>query len=275
MPGEDNSTIRETGKFVEFAAQLSKDRNPLEMSINYAQALPGTPLYEYGRKKGLIGTDTFSEEKYLLMISDHDAADVATTINFSDMPRVIQQTWRPYLIAFAARGYIKKFGRKNYIKQIQKSRYFEVLNDADTHLLEEEESGYFNFPKEKIDLSGVTDSTNDTRPRMVMKKDQLPGFFKIISQKQWRVLFVVYPMAIYHLRFFLPMLVLFNAFFRQDASYPRGLFKEYFIWIIKKIFRLSKPEEKLEQKSLRKIVKDDVSLIATDLEAMMPLRQGR
>ena len=106
MPGEDKSTIRETGEFVAFAAQLSKDRNPLEMSINYAQALPGTPLYEYGRKKGLIGTDTFSEEKYLLMISDHDAADVATNINFSDMPRVIQQTWRPYLIAIAGRSYI-------------------------------------------------------------------------------------------------------------------------------------------------------------------------
>jgi len=273
MPGEDKSTIRETGEFVAFAAQLSKDRNPLEMSINYAQALPGTPLYEYGRKKGLIGTDTFSEEKYLLMISDHDAADVATNINFSDMPRVIQQTWRPYLIAIAGRSYIKKFGRKNYFKKIQNSNYFEVLTDKETHL--SKETGYFNFPKEKIDLRGTTDSINEAWKPMAIKKDQLPGFFKIISQKQWRVLLILYPMVIYHLRLFLPIFVLFNAFFNQHVSNPRGLFTEYFIWIIKKIFRLSKPEEILEQKSLRKIVKDDDRLIATDLEAMIPLRQGR
>ena len=141
MPGEDNETIRETGKFVEYAAQLSKNYNPLDLSINYAQALPGTSLYEYARKEGLIGTDSFSEEKYLLMISDRNASDEATTINFSNLPRVITESWRPYLIAVAARGYIKKFGRKNYVKQIQSSNYFEVLLDDDKDI--SNETGYF------------------------------------------------------------------------------------------------------------------------------------
>jgi anaerobic magnesium-protoporphyrin IX monomethyl ester cyclase len=273
MPGEDNSTIRNTGKFVGFASQLSKDNNPLNLSINYAQALPGTPLYEYGRKKGLIGTDSFSEEEYLLMISDRDAADEATTINFSDSPRINIQAWRPYLIAIAARSYIKKFGRKNYIKQIQKSHYFEVLKDKDIHL--SKETGYFNFPKEKIDLRGSTDSTNESWRPMVMKENQLPSFWKIISQKQWRVLFIVYPMTIYHFRFFLPMLVLFYAFFRQGASSARSLFKEYLLWWFKRILFLSRSKENLEIKSLRKIVKDDFRQIPTDLNAMEPLRQGR
>ena len=55
MPGEDNSTIKETAKFAAYGATLKRDKNPLDLSINYAQALPGTPLYEYARSKGLIG----------------------------------------------------------------------------------------------------------------------------------------------------------------------------------------------------------------------------
>ena len=98
---------------MEFTAQLSKDNNPLDLSINYAQALPGTPLYEYARKKGLIGTGTLEEEKYLLMVSDKDAADEFNTLNFTDVPLIIAQSWRPYLTILAARAYIKKFGKKN------------------------------------------------------------------------------------------------------------------------------------------------------------------
>jgi len=273
MPGEDNSTIRETGKFVEFASQLSKDHNPLDLSINYAQALPGTPLYEYGRKKGLIGTDNLSEEKYLLMISDRDASDEATTLSFTDMPRLVSEAWRSYLITIAARSYIKKFGRKNYVKQLQASSYFEVISDEDLELTKE--TGYFNFPKEKIDLSGSTDSTNKSSVTMVMKNGQLPSFWKIISQKQWRVLFIVYPMTVYRFRFFLPMLVLFYAFVREDASYAGGMLKEYILWRFNKIFRRSMFDEKLEDKSLRKIVRDDIREIPTDLIVMEPLREGR
>ena len=273
MPGEDKYTIRETGEFVKFSAMLSKDNNPLDLSINYAQALPGTPLYEFARKKQLIGTDSFSEEKYLLMISDRDSSDEATTLNFTGIPQVISESWRPYLIAVAASAYIEKFGRKNYIKQLQLSHYFEVLNDEDTNF--SKESGYFNFPKEKIDLRGTTDSTNETWAPMTMKDGQLPSFWKIVSQKQWRVLFVVYPMTIYHLRFFLPMLVLFYAFVREDASYAGGMLKEYILWRFNKIFRRSMFDEKLEDKSLRKIVKNDLEVISTDLLAMDPLRQGR
>ena len=135
--------------------------------------------------------------------------------------------------------------------------------------------GVKNFPKEKIDLRGSTDSTNEAWKPMAIKEDQLPSFWKIISQKQWRVLFIVYPVTIYHLRFFLPMLVLFYVFFRQGASYTGGLFKEYLLWRFKRILLLSRSKENLEIKSLRKIVKDDTSLIPTDSEAMKPLRQGR
>ena len=111
MPGEDKSTIRETSKFVEYSSQLSKDRNPLDLSINYAQALPGTDLYEYARRNGIIGSDIFSEEEYLLNISDKDASDAFSTLMYSDNPRILALAWRPYLTLAATRSYIKKFGK--------------------------------------------------------------------------------------------------------------------------------------------------------------------
>lgn len=275
MPGEDTSTVYETGKFVEFASQLSVDHNPLSLSINYAQALPGTPLYETARKEGVIGKDISSEEKYLLLISDRDASEVETTLNFTDAPKLIAESWRPYLTALAARSYIKKFGRKNYVKHLQASNYFEVIGDEDIDL--SNETGYFNFPKEKIDInvSASTDSTSKASKAMKMRDGQLPSFWKIIAKKQWRVLFVVYPMFIYHFRFFLPMLILVYSFFRQSPTYAGKLLKEYLIWRCKKVLSLSRSKKNIEAKSLRKVLKDDPLKIATDLTAMKPLREGR
>ena len=59
MPGESDETIRET---IEFLKKVSPHQTwwegsaPSELiSINYAQALPGTPLYEYARGRGFVG----------------------------------------------------------------------------------------------------------------------------------------------------------------------------------------------------------------------------
>ena len=49
--------------------------DPNAFSINFAQALPGTPLYEAARSKGHIGQSLEDEEGYLLAISDRDARD--------------------------------------------------------------------------------------------------------------------------------------------------------------------------------------------------------
>ena len=86
MPGETSETIRETIEFCKYAMTLHPDQNPNDNSINYAQALPGTDLYEYGRHKGLIGTDLDGEEEYLLSISDRDAHDEFVTLNFTERP---------------------------------------------------------------------------------------------------------------------------------------------------------------------------------------------
>ena len=89
MPGESPETINETLEFSKWAYTLNENLNPLIFSINYAQALPGTPLYEYGRKLKLIGRDIDSEEEYLIFVSDRDAADVGSVVNFTDYPMAV------------------------------------------------------------------------------------------------------------------------------------------------------------------------------------------
>ncbi|MEQ9325841.1 MAG: radical SAM protein, partial [Rhodospirillales bacterium] len=87
MPGECPETIRETIEYVKYCNTIDPRQNPNDLSINYAQALPGTPLYEFARSKGMIGRSLEEEEAYLLSISDRDAHDEYTTLNFTDYPK--------------------------------------------------------------------------------------------------------------------------------------------------------------------------------------------
>ena len=68
------------------------------MSVNYAQSLPGTPLYEYARHKGFLGEDANSEEDYLLKISDIDAASRAHYINMSEESLIDVMAWQDKII---------------------------------------------------------------------------------------------------------------------------------------------------------------------------------
>ena len=84
MPGETHKTIQENIDFCKKALPYLVD--PLLISINYAQALPGTPLYEYARHTGLIGPTVDDEEDYLLKISDINAASTKHYLNFTSSP---------------------------------------------------------------------------------------------------------------------------------------------------------------------------------------------
>lgn len=118
MPGESPETIKETSDFVAYGMTLDKVQNPALVSINFAQALPGTPLYEYGRSTGRIGAALDTEEKYLFDISDRNASDEETALNFTEYPRLIQLSWR-WLISYRVTAeYVKKFGIDHYCKKV-------------------------------------------------------------------------------------------------------------------------------------------------------------
>lgn len=105
MPGEDETTICET---IDFLKQITQDayESPRSlMSINYIQALPGTPVYEYARHRGLIGKSLAEEEAYLLHISDVDAADDTRMLNFTESDYLTVRSWRRRIVFEVLRHY--------------------------------------------------------------------------------------------------------------------------------------------------------------------------
>jgi len=103
MPGETDKTIDETIdyliKTMPYYPDSLRKNVTYEISINYAQALPGTPLYEYAREHGFVGKkDVESEEAYLLKISDKDAYDSDHFINYTQQPLLKALTWRPKIL---------------------------------------------------------------------------------------------------------------------------------------------------------------------------------
>jgi len=111
MPGETDKTIEETIDYLVQVMPYYPDyyRNKIDysISVNYAQALPGTPLYEYAREHGFIGKGLESEEAYLLKISDSDAYDSAHFINYTQQPLLKVLSWRPKILWKVFRAHAK------------------------------------------------------------------------------------------------------------------------------------------------------------------------
>ena len=72
MPGETDRTIRETTDFLKAVTQDARESPRSLMSLNYVQALPGTPVYEYARVRGLI-TAAARREARLVALPEHFA----------------------------------------------------------------------------------------------------------------------------------------------------------------------------------------------------------
>ncbi|MBM4133145.1 MAG: radical SAM protein [Nitrospira sp.] len=98
MPGENRRTLEETIEMVKRITEFLPEPPAKYLSVNYIQALPGTPVYEYARAKGMIGISLQEEEAYLLEISDIDAGDDTKFINFTEYPYLAVQSWRTRLL---------------------------------------------------------------------------------------------------------------------------------------------------------------------------------
>ena len=71
MPGEDEATTAETGKFVgKISAKLGVHPENMGYEIFYALPLPGTPLWEYGEQVGVLGTKEIDVVNYLTRVAD-------------------------------------------------------------------------------------------------------------------------------------------------------------------------------------------------------------
>lgn len=261
MPGETPTTIRETTRFTMYANTLAEWQRPWDLSINFAQALPGTPLYEYGRRVGLIDPTLDGEEEYLLSISDKDSSDEDNTLNFTAYPYFIHRSWRQYIQLKTAKAYVAKFGKDKYAQLLlADARYFKRK--------EPEESGYYNKPKKDVERILVTDSVNDVRTVEEITTETLPSFWSLIVRRRIGLLFICYPEICGRFTWGLPALWFLRSVWRRGAVVS---FRELLKWMTGGYTTQgSGPDH-----SLRKVVFDEMDSLPFDVEAMDPLRRGR
>ncbi len=108
MPGENDETINET---IDFVKKATGDLPYLpKLSVNYLQALPGTPSYEYLQNQGLVNKSVEGEEEYLLRASDINAAGFGHYINVSEEPLSKAMLWKKKIMILSTINWLKKHG---------------------------------------------------------------------------------------------------------------------------------------------------------------------
>ena len=254
MPGETNATIKETTEFAKFVYTRVPWLKPSYVSINYVQALPGTPVYEYGRAQGFIGQSVDEEEQYLLLVSDKNASDESVAYNFTNSPLIDWMSWRARVVNEVNKAYIKKFGLTQFVS---------VLNGGEA------------FAKKGGQVWIKQENMTPLSSRQLLKYK-----LKFIMSGLPRILFYTTPV--------LRVLPSFIHALRARNSMPAmkvkemngisdaGLFR-YAVFLIREYVesKRAKPEEKRPIKSLRKLMSNDMPALETDSLEMQPLRKGR
>jgi len=271
MPGEDDKTINETIDFLNEVTSFSWKKNyPSELvSINYAQALPGTPLYEWAREKKFLGESLRDEENYLIKISDVDAYKEDHFINYTGLPLLKVLVWRPLILSRIDEYYAKEILKLKKISFIaiisyflkififRFSIYFISKINALFNMLNINSS--FNVPS-NLFSSKKEDSHNDFDS----------GYFNIHGGLK---IFILLLNPITKIVFY-PALLIFSALKNSKSPFNfLFLFYEYFLWILTPRRKIDHP---VEAKSLRKIIviKKEMSDIVYK-DPMDPLRLGR
>jgi len=160
MPGEDDDTIFETLDFLKKISPYIKKWKggapSQSLSINYAQALPGTPLYEYARQHGLIGSTIDAEEEYLIKISNIDAYSQDHFVNLTGLPLLKVLLWRHLMIGYLdAYHYPSQSGGKSKLTLLEVTGYYAKLAINKLYRLlgsgpstnQIRDSGYFNLSR--------------------------------------------------------------------------------------------------------------------------------
>lgn len=254
MPGESTETVMETAALASFAKTLSPERDPLKMSMNYAQALPGTPLYEFARRSGLIGQTLDDEEQYLLDVSDRNAADLAVSLNFTNSPEFIRQSWRLQLVTRVAANYERHFGRKQYLHILTKNSNFIPLLKG----------------RKAVGDNMVVDRGIDLMrdPSLTEGEARLPGLWELLRRGNLGLVMLLYPRFFDRLQFLISLRTLVRLIAKDGAV---AVLKD--IWA--HVGGSKRAVFKFEYNSLRKIVDNEIGPLSTDSPEMAPLRRGR
>jgi hypothetical protein len=288
MPGENPETIEETIQFTSYYVEQSPKNDPNALSINFAQALPGTPLYEVGRRQGRIGQTLDEEEQYLLKISDRDARDAETHINFTHYPRLFLEKWHFEIQNRTRHAYIKKWGLNNYHKIIQQSPRFKGL-EVKPSITRPIDTGYFADPARQREgfaqndqplkpqaSSDAADSLNQKEEEIFSESERPPFFISLLRRKSISTIATYYPNLIWRVRFFILILVFANSVSKYGFKNSLVLLAEYIGWKLNALFGGKAHFLRPERISLRKLLKILRYLeVPSDNPAMALLRKGR
>jgi len=127
MPGESLHTARESGKLLgEIAARVGVPPGLLFGHLDPCYAIPliGTPLYEYGRRLGLVGQNVDEEEKFLELVSNVGAYK-RYYINFNGAPISEVVFWDMLVFLEATRLFVKL--TKNKTLSIKWEKRFKMV----------------------------------------------------------------------------------------------------------------------------------------------------
>lgn len=257
MPGENDETIRETINFICSNIDVIDVQNGLpsmNVSINYAQALPGTPLYEYARENGKIGRNLQQEEEYLIKISDIDAYSSDHFLNLTGLPLLKVLSWRYRMVGEVDAYYLQNvLGISLSRSELLKSFLSAALNGFNRNHIEKPR--YVSSPfLEKVGFNW-------------MQSEKRDGYFNIKSNLYFSMLY-------------------FPAFKRFSyittcalvALRTRSI-RSIVVLIVSHLYsnvslKLRPKTEELRQISLRKQVSTKDSVKGESSE-MIPLRLGR
>jgi radical SAM superfamily enzyme YgiQ (UPF0313 family) len=278
MPGESPQTVKETIEFAKYCMTLSKWTNPHNISINYAQALPGTPLYEFARKKRLIETSIEGEEKYLLDVSDKNAADPVTTLNFTEYPTILYWSWKFELYLETLNAYISKYGMDQYYLVTSFSNA-NVEGHSSGALVDKLKLEKTKMPSLiELFISAQSDaniqdlSSGGQKDALKLENMKIPSFINLLVKRDLEKLIIFHPIILYKLRKVLPLFMLSTKLRRLGLKVSFKYFKDYIIYLIKGHEQRAKS---VDPKSLRVTVNKDLPAIETDMIEMLPLRKGR
>lgn len=283
MPGETDETIQETIEFLKkVTPYLHVDRSvppSALIGINYAQALPGTPLYEYARQHGLIGHAVDDEEKYLIQISDTDAYSTDHFINYTGQPLLKVLMWRRWMCAEVDAHYmqhtlgltlsvaqvIRHFARL-FIRVVARRLGIERVRPLATgrHVHDSLIRGRQELQQGAEELQQSADS--DDLIKHIYNNN---GYFNI--QPSYFGPLFLNPLA---QRWFYPMLAVGVAISSADSPLQAvRLIAQHLCWSLTRRFR---PSPQLPDRSLRQLVVIQPTTTGAQLEDMtIPLRLGR
>jgi len=261
MPGESDKTIHETRDFIIEHIRYLRCINGLpsnSLSINYAQALPGTALYEYALQSGMIERSLDGEENYLLKISDIDAYSTDHFVNYTHQPLLKVLMWRYIITAPTDAYYIKNILNINLSK-------FEVIKSLFVAILDRKLRALRKFPL--FDVSSPLQSR--LREKVEGFGQENYGYFNF--KGGWQIsLIYMHPIKI----FSYPILALGIAWKQDLSTWKRlKLVADHIVW---SIFSKKSTLSSLPTMSLRTEVFGDAKTSDPVLAGTMQLlRMGR